>query len=138
MARFCFAWAREIAGWSLPDALLALAGADAVPAEVVNAGGPEPLTTGDMACLLDGIENRSATDWQRMLGDCPKWLTSARVTRGAPGRAPASWNPVTVAIALQGRRVPVAKLRPIFANQLAAHWADEWARANQAANDYGI
>ena len=100
-------------------------------------GEPVPLTTGDMAALLDGIE-RTEAKWLRMLGDCPKWLEIARVSKGAPGRAAAAWNPVNAALALQSRQAPATKLRALFKHPLAAHWADEWARVNQAADDAAI
>jgi hypothetical protein len=137
------AWVRDVVQWDAPSELIALAGPQAVELNAPISspqvsGEPAPLSTGDLASLLDGIE-RAEASWQRMLGDPPKWLLGARVSRGAPGpRAPAAWNPVNVGLALQSRGAPAAKLRAIFKHRLAAHWADEWARANQAADDAGI
>jgi hypothetical protein len=120
-------------------AFLARTEAPAAEARVEESAGPAPLSTGDMASLLAGIEERTEAGWQKnVLGDCPGWLAGARVSRGAPGRAAATWNPVSVALALQARKVPAAKLNAIFMHPLAAQWAGEWARANQAAADYGI
>jgi hypothetical protein len=134
------AWVRDVVRWDAPPELLALAGTKAVESSqpIPGSNEPAPLTSGDMAALLDGIEGRDEAGWQRMLADPPKWLDGARVARGSPGRAPAAWNPVALALALQSRRAPDAKLNAIFAHGLAARWADEWARANQAADDYGI
>ena len=142
LAQFA-AWVRDVVLWEVPSELVELAGPQAVELNApisspYVSGEPAPLSTGDLASLLDGIE-RAEASWQRMLGDPPKWLLGARVSRGAPGpRAPAAWNPVNVGLALQSRGAPAAKLRAIFKHRLAAHWADEWARANQAADDAGI
>jgi hypothetical protein len=118
-------------------ALIASAQAPAAEASPKESAGPAPLSTGDMACLLDGIK-RDEAGWRKMLANCPKWLIAAQVSKGAPGIVAATWNPVSVALALQARKVPTAKLSAIFKHPLAAQWADDWARANQAAADYGI
>ena len=134
-------WVRDIAEWDAPAELVELAGPLAVESNQPESRSyePAPLSTGDMAALLDGIEKRTESGWLAMLADTPKWLICARVLRGAPGRrTPAAWNPVNVALALQSRGAPAAKLRAIFKHRLAAHWADEWTRVNQAADDFKI
>jgi len=138
------AWVRDVEWKEVPSELVELAGPRAAePNELVSgpqvSSEPVPLSTGDMASLLGGLDDRTESGWLDMLADCPKWLMGARVSRGAPGRrTPAAWNPVSVALAVQSRGVPATKLRPIFKHRLAAHWADEWARVNQAADDYEI
>ena len=118
-------------------ALIASAQAPVAEASPKESAGPAPLSSGDMAYLLGGIK-RDEAGWRKMLANCPKWLIDARVSRGAPGIGAAAWNPVTVALALQSRGVPDERLRAIFANRLAAHWADAWSRAHQAGTEYGI
>jgi hypothetical protein len=112
--------------------------APAAGASPKESAGPAPLSTGDMAAVLAGVEERTEAGWRKMLADCPKWLAGARASKGAPGIVAATWNPVTVALALQESKVPTAKLSAIFKHPLAEQWVGEWARAKQAAADYGI
>jgi hypothetical protein len=119
--------ARELFG-------IAQADAEIVP----TASEAQGLASGDMAALLDGIE-RNAAEWRGKLADPPGWLMGARLSRGARGkRGSSTWDPVQLAMALQGRGVPVARLRRVFEHPLAAAWRDEWARNAGLADDYGI
>jgi hypothetical protein len=132
-------WARDVVRWNVPSELAALAVSQAGESTQAASGtnAPEPLTTGDMAALLAGIE-RTEKQWRKMLASCPKWAGGARVSSGAPGKASALWGPVALALALESRGAPRSKLNAIFRHPLASHWLNEWEKAKAGAGEYGL
>ena len=138
LARFA-GWVRDVVRWDAPSELVELAGPQAgestKAASVSN--DPEPLTTGDMAALLAGIE-RTEEQWRKRLASRPKWVSGARVSSGAPGRASALWNPVAIALLLESRGAPRSKLNAIFRHPVASHWLNEWEQAKAGAGEYGL
>lgn len=101
--------------------------------------GPKPLDTRTLADALDGIEDRRADEWRRLLGDAPKWAMLARVSPGVRGRAAATWNPVALAHALTRRGVTQAQIARLFRERVELEaWRDERSRSLSAFAEYGL
>lgn len=65
------------------------------------------------------------------LSDCPEWIKSARVSRGAPGRGSSTWNPATLAfcMAASSKGKTWQANKRALDNVIAKHfpeWDAEW------------
>lgn len=96
---------------------------DAEPA----AGGPRPLTTGDIAFSFDGL-HWTVEKWKKPLGDKPKWLRACIVIPGARGTSETRWNPVLIGAALvQQGHANIRSVRAKFQTvPLLKPWLDAW------------
>jgi hypothetical protein len=89
--------------------------------------GPPPLQSPLIADLFARLHGWDADSWKRNLADPPKWLAAARTTRGdTKSRRSATWNPVTIAIALAVKKVPRVHLERLFEHPSLAAWRSEW------------
>lgn len=108
-------------------------------AHCLAADGPPPLDTRTMARVLDGIKDRGADRWRRLLADCPDWAVPARVMPGRRGGESARWNPVKLAGLLVERGASQQELAALFRDKLEL---EEWRGAYQASRavfaDYGL
>lgn len=112
-----------------------------------NIESPQPLDTRTMARALHGIGVRRGMrrgfredeDWQRLLGDPPKWARRAIVTPGSPGRA-TTWNPVLLAGAIMDQKIASEeRMRKAFRErpELVA-WIPAWGDRLAAIEIYGF
>ena len=75
-----------------------------------------------------------AADWplpngfnlEGALSDVPKWLMSARVSRGAPGRGSSIWNPVQIAVCLVTEKAVNKTAVDHVIRRHFAEFIDEW------------
>lgn len=113
-------WAQSL-GWSLPDRFPHGVEAQTAPAAKVEAksGLPSPR----IANAFDGLY-WSRDKWAKNLGAPPKWLEECRVARGSAGKAPATWNPALIAVALHDRGVRESQLNAVFVR--LPDWQKEW------------
>lgn len=89
---------------------------------------PEPLTTGDIANVFDGLGGWNEQQWMKPLGDKPKWLRGSVAIPGKQGSHETRWNPVTLGAALIGQRdVAVKSVRARFqTKKQLMPWLDAW------------
>ncbi|OXJ37927.1 hypothetical protein CFB82_07215 [Burkholderia sp. HI2714] len=95
------------------------------PAEAVPAPLPSPVIT----AAFEGLGGWNEEQWRRYLGDPPKWLLKARRSKGVRGsRNAATWNPVSIALALKDDGVPWLKLDAVFRKPALKAWREKWER----------
>lgn len=89
---------------------------------------PEPLTTGDIANVFDGLGGWNEQQWMKPLGDKPKWLRGSVAIPGKQGSHETRWNPVTLGAALiQQKGVAVKSVRARFQKRKQLMpWLDAW------------
>ncbi len=101
-----------------------------VKAEVETKQG---LTKGAVIGAFNGL-NFDRDQWARALANVPKWLIDCRLSQGSPGRkVSATWNPVLIAVALYGKKIPIRKLDAVFIS--LKDWADEWREVSATFRD---
>lgn len=88
---------------------------------------PQGLTTGQIAVAFEDVY-WSYEQWKSNLGDCPKWLKEARMTRGARGKDASTWDPVELASQLLEKDSTLKiKIDQTFKNKLGlAAWSGKW------------
>jgi hypothetical protein len=106
------------------------------------ASAARPLTTRKLAEAFNGIGGRDANGWAKLLGDASacQWAHPARLERGARGKRPAAWNPVTFALLLERLKdAPRLELRRRFRREpLLAEWREEWGRRIAELEAFGL
>lgn len=67
----------------------------------------------------------SDSQWNKNLANPPKWLEECRVLKGTRSKNnPSTWNPVEIAIALEGKGISIKKLDAVFVG--LNDWRNEW------------
>jgi hypothetical protein len=66
--------------------------------------------------------------WARYLVNGPEWLRACSIEKDNSG-APATWNPVLIALALLTKGITIHKLDSVFFEM--KDWAKEWKRKSK-------
>jgi hypothetical protein len=78
--------------------------------------------------------------WAKHLGSAEKtvWLRDARLGSGVPGGAPATWNPIKIALHLHlKRRVPLPALDKAFRNfRQLRDWRTIWEEHSESLREW--
>lgn len=100
------------------------------------AASPATLPSPVIAAAFDGLNGWGREKWAKYLGDPPKWLEKARSRKGAQGAGDAAtWNPVTIAVALLDKSTPISKLDAVFKLRSVKAWSDEWDERRELLRD---
>ncbi|MCY1301631.1 hypothetical protein D9M70_512550 [compost metagenome] len=111
--------------------------ASEIAAEEISSPRTQVLLSGisspDIAAAFDGLNGWDEAQWKRYLADPPKWLESARMSKGRKqAGGSATWNPVILAAALYDK-YPTAKkdalllkLDAVFKKRGMKDWAPTW------------
>ncbi len=88
---------------------------------------PPGLTTGQIAVVFEDVY-WSYKRWKSNLGDCPKWLKDARMTRGARGKDASTWNPVELASQLleKDSSLRIEIDQAFKKNPKLTAWSEKW------------
>ena len=95
----------------------------ATPTPAAKVEAKSGLPSPRIANAFDGLY-WSRDKWAKNLGAPPKWLEECRVARGSAGKAPATWNPALIAVALHDRGVRESQLNAVFVR--LPDWQKEW------------
>ena len=127
--------------WSVPEALarainpnkkenISLSIESNTPKEVNHIRG---VSGTEIAQAFDGI-HADYQKWKKYLSDPSKWLLTAQMTKGLPGRQKkgvmheATWNPLIIATSLSHKGYSVAKISKAFeTSKELSRWKDQWA-----------
>lgn len=96
-------------------------------ASSVDSSSPSALPTPVIAKAFDGLNGWDSASWAKSLGDGrAKWLEAARKSKGRKGAAPATWDPIAIALALMNKGDSLAKLDAVFKKAPLRAWRGKW------------
>ena len=107
--------------------------------EPVKKQEPPPLTTPEIADAFDGINETTATQWRKWLGDVNnhEWLLPARAVKASAPKS-ATWCPLVFAGLLLERKASVDSLNRAFVtNPRLKPWLKIWQEQKRERNAFG-
>lgn len=95
----------------------------ATPTPAAKVEAKSGLPSPHIANAFDGLR-WSRDKWAKNLGAPPNWLKVCRTARGSAGKAPATWDPALIAVALHDKGVRKSQLDAVFVK--LQDWQEKW------------